>query len=104
MRDGDAKSDDVNANRQYETLSDACVLESIYQRDVHWRVGTSDPGEGKQYQLLIAGGIPTDAGVFSIPEDQSMMCKNINVAEQWAVTIEPKGGSAKSDYGSDDSD
>ncbi len=95
MRDGDAK------------VMMLMPIDSTkrYQMRVYWNQYTSetyidvlalpDPGEGKQYQLwAIAGGIPTDAGVFSIPEDQSMMrVKNINVAEQWAVTIEPKGGS-----------
>ena len=54
-----------------------------------------DPGEGKQYQLwALTAGVPVDAGVFILPEDDGMQrLKNINQAEQWAVTIEPKGGS-----------
>ena len=52
---------------------------------------------GNQYQLwAIVGGQPMDAGVFNMDEVGIQKAKAIagmNVAE-WAVTCEPKGGSA----------
>ncbi len=50
---------------------------------------------GKQYQLwALKGGQPIDAGVFDITDELRLQhMKNIEVAEVFAVTIEPEGGS-----------
>ncbi|MES2837044.1 MAG: anti-sigma factor [Bacteroidota bacterium] len=48
----------------------------------------------KQFQLwALADGKPIDAGVFDLNKDEIIRVKNINDAQAFAVTIEPKGGS-----------
>ncbi len=52
------------------------------------------PVEGKQYQLwALIGGKPVDAGVFITGTQRIQRMKDINQADFWAVTLEPKGGS-----------
>src|SRR6185436_14543734 len=55
-----------------------------------------EPDSSKQYQLwALVGGQPVDAGVFSAdPEDGVQHVKAVVNADMWAVTLEPKGGSA----------
>ena len=54
-------------------------------------------GEGKQYQLwAIANGKPVDLGVFdktTVDSTDMKLMKSIAVAQAFAVTIEPRGGS-----------
>ncbi len=53
------------------------------------------PEDGKQYQLwAIIDGKPVDAGVFITGTQRVQRMKDINQADIWAVTLEPKGGSA----------
>jgi anti-sigma-K factor RskA len=52
------------------------------------------PDEGRQFQLwAIVGGKPVDAGVFLVGDQGIQRMKDIETAEAWAVTLEPKGGS-----------
>ncbi len=77
-----------------------------YFARVYWNNQTHDafidvlslpaPAPGKQYQLwALAGGKPTDAGVFNVDTTEAGIqhLKNIMNADAWAVTLEPKGGS-----------
>jgi anti-sigma-K factor RskA len=51
------------------------------------------PAHGKQFQLwALVGGKPVDAGVFSMDE-YAQRVKDIEKADAWAVTLEPRGGS-----------
>lgn len=52
------------------------------------------PGEDQQYQLwAIVEGVPTDLGVFDLPEGQDWLeMKKVSGAAAFAVTLEPKGG------------
>jgi len=54
------------------------------------------PPADKQYQLwAIVDGQPIDAGVFEMPALGTMQkVKQVHQAGVWAVTLEPKGGSA----------
>lgn len=54
-----------------------------------------DPPADKQYQLwALVDSLPLNAGVIEMKDDISMIpMKNIDRAEGWAVTLEPKGGS-----------
>jgi len=54
------------------------------------------PPDDKQYQLwTIVGGQPVDAGVFEMPAAGVMQkVKQVHESGTWAVTLEPKGGSA----------
>ncbi|MBK7849892.1 MAG: anti-sigma factor [Bacteroidetes bacterium] len=76
-----------------------------FQARVYWNKYTQEtyidilalpaPDSGKQYQLwAMAGGLPIDAGVVGMQmEDDGMQrMKNIPIAEQWAITLEPSGG------------
>jgi anti-sigma-K factor RskA len=52
------------------------------------------PVKGKQFQLwALVGGKPVDAGVFIVGEDGVQRVKDIAIADAWAVTLEPQGGS-----------
>ncbi len=60
-------------------------------------VNLPPPAANKQYQLwAIVKGQPTDMGVFDLTSENGMMqsVKFIENAEAYAVTLEPKGGSA----------
>jgi len=73
---------------------------------VYWNTSTKDvyllvnnlpkPVPDKQYQLwAIVDGKPVDAGIFEIKDGISLMkMKNIPQAQAFAITLEPKGGSA----------
>ena len=51
------------------------------------------PADG-QYQLwAMVDGQPVDAGVFDMPAGGMQKLKSVGSAEQWLVTLEPKGGS-----------
>ena len=77
-----------------------------YMARVYWNKYTREtyvyvhdlppPAPDKQYQLwALAGGQPIDAGVFNMNDEIGMQkVKLINNADAWAVTLEPKGGSA----------
>ena len=54
------------------------------------------PPDDKQYQLwALVGGVPVDAGVFEMTAGGGMQkVKPVFNADLWAVTLEPKGGSA----------
>ena len=74
----------------------ARVYWNKYSRETYIDIlSLPDPGEGKQYQLwALTAGNPVDAGIFILPSDAGMQrLKNIIEADQWAVTIEPTGGS-----------
>ncbi|HEX4851807.1 MAG TPA: anti-sigma factor, partial [Puia sp.] len=76
------------------------------QTTVYWNNSTKDvyllvnnlpkAAADKQYQLwAIVDNKPVDAGVFDISEGTSLLkMKNIPQAQAFAVTLEPKGGSA----------
>jgi anti-sigma-K factor RskA len=53
-----------------------------------------EPEEGKQFQLwALVKGLPVDAGVFNTDVSNIQRVKDIESADGWAVTLEPKGGS-----------
>ena len=59
--------------------------------------GLPTPQEGKQYQLwALVDGKPVDAGVFDASVDRNALqkVKLVADAQAFAVTLEPKGGSA----------
>jgi anti-sigma-K factor RskA len=74
------------------------------QTTIYWNTNSKDvylvvnnlpkPAADKQYQLwAIVDGKPVDAGVFDI-NNGLMKMKNIPQAQAFAITLEPKGGSA----------
>jgi len=74
------------------------------QTTVYWNTTSKDvyllvnnlptPTPGKQYQLwAIVDGKPVDAGIFDM-QAGPMKMKNIPSAQAFAITLEPKGGSA----------
>lgn len=57
--------------------------------------GLPAPPDDKQYQLwALADGKPIDAGVFDLNDQPEAVhhMKNINQAEAFAITLEPRGG------------
>ena len=75
-----------------------------YQARIYWNklnhhsyidvLSLPDPEQGKQFQLwALVAGKPIDAGVFISGEQNIQRVKDIEHADRWAVTLEPKGGS-----------
>ena len=94
MRDEDSKVIVLNAT---DTMH-------RYQARVYWNNRTHQsyidilslptPDSGKQFQLwALVGGKPKDAGVFSSQDIGLQRLKDVDKADMWAVTLEPKGGS-----------
>lgn len=78
--------------------SAAVVFWNKDTREVYLAIGDLPAAEReKQYQLwAIVDGKPVDAGVFDATETSSLLLKmkEIENAQAFAVTLEPKGGSA----------
>ena len=75
-----------------------------YQARVYWSnythrsfidvLSLPAPASGKQYQLwALVGGKPIDAGVLLTGDQNVQRMKDILLADLWAVTLEPSGGS-----------
>lgn len=72
----------------------AYVYWNTSSQEVYIKIGNlPDIPTEKQYQLwALKDGKPIDAGVFDV-ESGILKVKNIEVADAFAVTLEPKGGS-----------
>jgi anti-sigma-K factor RskA len=94
-----------------DELSSVITLQSTdtahhYQARVYWNkfnrhayidvLSLPDPGEDHQYQLwALVQGNPVDAGVFLTGLQSIQRVKDVEEADTWAVTLEPRGGSEK---------
>lgn len=94
MRDADMKVVQLNA---MDTSMN-------YEARVYWNNNTKEAyidvlalpavPSNKQFQLwALVDGKPVDAGVFELGEMGMQKVKDIDRADAWAVTLEPKGGS-----------
>ena len=95
-------------HNQAVTIVTLNAMDSVkyYKAHVYWNKYTRQtwidvidlptPASDRQYQLwALVGGQPVDAGVFNIDNSLNMQrMKQILNADAWAVTLEPKGGSA----------
>lgn len=72
----------------------AYVYWNIASQEVYLKIAElPNPPTEKQYQLwALKDGKPIDAGVFEV-ENGLLKVKNIEAADAFAVTLEPKGGS-----------
>jgi anti-sigma-K factor RskA len=95
MRDADMKVVQLNAMDTSQN----------YEARVYWNKNTKESyidvlalpavPSNKQFQLwALVDGKPFDAGVFELGEMGMQKVKDIDRADAWAVTLEPKGGSA----------
>ena len=103
----DRNSSDLMVMRDFE--SKVIQLNAIdssrnYEARVYWNKNTREayidvlslpiPPDNQQYQLwALVAGKPIDAGVFDMGNDGIQKLKDIDKADAWAVTLEPKGGS-----------
>lgn len=103
----DRNSSDLMVMRDFE--SKVIQLNAIdssrnYEARVYWNKNTREayidvlslpvPPENQQYQLwALVSGKPVDAGIFDMGDDGIQKLKDIDKADAWAVTLEPKGGS-----------
>jgi anti-sigma-K factor RskA len=75
----------------------ATVYWDTTSRDVYLMVNNlPQPASDKQYQLwALLNGHPIDLGVFDIKQQRLLVrMKNVQNAQAFAITLEPKGGSA----------
>ena len=80
-------------------ISDPAMYATIYwdttSKDVYLMVNNlPQPASDKQYQLwALLNGKPIDLGVFARQERLLTKMKNVQNAQAFAITLEPKGGS-----------
>lgn len=95
MRDAAANIIVLNAKDKTQNFQARVYWNKQTHRSYIDVISLPEPGEGKQFQLwALVGGQPVDAGVINISEERIQRVKDIIQADLWAVTLEPKGGSA----------
>jgi anti-sigma-K factor RskA len=75
----------------------ATVYWDTTSKDVYMMINNlPQPASGKQYQLwALINNQPVDLGVFEVRQEKLLVkMKNVQNAQAFAVTLEPKGGSA----------
>ncbi|WP_165917278.1 anti-sigma factor [Flaviaesturariibacter aridisoli] len=78
------------------TRSHVTVMWDTTSKDVYLMIqNLPAPASGKQYQLwALIDKKPVDLGVFELRQDKLMVkMKNVQNAQAFAITLEPKGGS-----------
>jgi anti-sigma-K factor RskA len=80
-----------------EPRSQVTVFWDTASKDVFLLVNNlPQPASDKQYQLwALLNGKPVDLGVFDIRQEKLMVkMKGVEKAQAFAITLEPRGGSA----------